>query len=257
MRRSICRRSGAAATLFVATLILTTSFGGISLARAEAAATPPNNSEQQADASQAKRGWLGVKVQNIDEDTAAALGLPEPKGALVTEVSAGGPAAAAGLVPNDAILAINGQAIADGKDLARQISGQTPDSSIELKILRADKEHTLNVKLGAFNEASLETKSDNPENALKERPKLGLMLADGANGEGVMIAEVNPSSDAAEKGIASGDNSGEVDGKPNFKAVDVVENLKTVHEKGRTAVLLRVKSRGEMRSVSVRFNNVG
>ncbi len=257
MRSSICRRSGAAATLFVATLILTTSFGGILLARAEAAATPPNNSEQQTDASQAKRGWLGVKVQNVDEDTAAALGLPEPKGALVTEVLTGGPAAAAGLVPNDAILAINGQAIADGKDLARLILGQTPDSSIELKILRADKEHTLNVKLGTFSEASRETNNGNTENALKERPKLGLKLADGADGEGVTIAEVNPSSDAAEKGIASGDIIMEVDGKPVSKAGDVVESLKSVHEKGRTAVLLRVKSRGEMRSVSVRFNTVG
>ena len=67
------------------------------------------------------RGWLGVKIQNIDEDTAASLGLTEPKGALVTEVTTPGPAAEAGLKNGDAILSVNGSAVADSRDLARQI----------------------------------------------------------------------------------------------------------------------------------------
>ena len=68
------------------------------------------------------RGWLGVKIQNVDDDTAASLGLTEAKGALVSEVTANGPAAAAGLKTQDTILQVNADKIADSRDLARKIA---------------------------------------------------------------------------------------------------------------------------------------
>ena len=93
-------------------------------------------------------GWLGVKIQNIDKDTAATLGLSEPKGALVTEVITPGPAAEAGLKNGDAILSVNGSAVADSRDLARQIAGFSPDTKVDVRILRGQREQTLAVKLG-------------------------------------------------------------------------------------------------------------
>ena len=82
------------------------------------------------------RGWLGVKIQNIDEDIAGSLGLKEPKGALVSEVTADGPAADAGLKVEDAILSVNGKPIDDSRDLARKIADLPANTTVDVKVLR-------------------------------------------------------------------------------------------------------------------------
>src|SRR5262249_23149559 len=97
---------------------------------------------------QIKRGWLGVRIQNVDEKMVPSLGLSEPKGALVAEVTTPGPAARAGIKRGDAILSVNGVKVADSRDLARQIAGFQPDTTVEVKLMRAQKETTVQVKLG-------------------------------------------------------------------------------------------------------------
>lgn len=256
MRSSIRLRSSAAALLLAAGLMSAASLAGTSAANADANPSTPPAAEQQKNTPDTKRGWIGVKIQSIDEDTAAALGLSDAKGALIIEVMPDGPAAMAGLKVNDAVLAMNGQAIADGKDFARLIASQTPDSVADLKIQRADSEQTIKVKLGAFAKEATKTEpSAAPADG--KSPRLGLKLAKGENSEGVLIAEVDPSSDAASKGLASGDVILEINGQQVSSAEQVVESLKTVHGKGRKAVLLLVKSGDEMRSVPVRFSVVG
>jgi serine protease Do len=256
MCSSIRLRSSAAALLLAAGLMSAASLVGTSAANADASPTTPSAAEQQQNAPDTKHGWLGVKIQSIDEDTAAALGLSEAKGALVTEVMSEGPAAMAGLKVNDAILGINGQMIADGKDLAFNIASQNPDSVADLKIQRADSEQTVKVKLGASPQVAAKSEP-NAAPADGKSPRLGLKLAKGENGEGVLIAEVDPNSDAASKGLESGDMILEVNGQVVSTAEQVVENLKTVHDKGRKAVLLLVKSGDKTRSVPVRFSIVG
>ena len=68
------------------------------------------------------RGWLGVKIQNIDASVAARVGLAAPQGALVTEIITPGPAAQSDLRTNDAILSVNGRSIADARELAQQVA---------------------------------------------------------------------------------------------------------------------------------------
>jgi serine protease Do len=256
MRSSIRLRSSAAALLLAAGLMSAASLAGTSAANADTNPSTSGATEQQQNAPDAKRGWLGVKIQSIDEDTAAALGLSDAKGALIIEVMPDGPAAKAGLKVNDAILAMNGQAIADGKDFVRLIASQTPDSTADLKIQRADSEQIVKVTLGAFAKEAANTEPSAAPAAAKS-PKLGLRLAKGENGEGVLIADVDPSSDAASKGLASGDVILEINGQQVTSPEQVVESLKTVHGKGRKAVLLLVKSGDETRSVPVRFSVVG
>jgi hypothetical protein len=102
----------------------------------------------------------------------------------------------AGLKTNDAILAINGQLIADGKDLARQISSQGPESAVDLRIQRADGEQTIKVKLGArpaSNEGASNSRPDT-QSPSNKGPRLGLTLMDGESDEGVLIAEVEEGS---------------------------------------------------------------
>src|SRR5262249_33016202 len=155
-------------------------------------------------------GWLGVKIQNIDEDTAASLGVKETKGALVSEITTPGPAAEAGLKSGDAILSVNGNKVADSRDLARQIAGFSPGTRVDGVGLRGGREQPIGVRLGNSPTAVELAKA---EPMAKEDPKttdlgqLGLTLAPatGPNREGVLITEVDSDSNAAQKGLKSGD----------------------------------------------------
>ncbi len=113
MRSPIIQRGSVAALILVAGLSSSASMADTS--------APPSGSERPLNSSNLlrplRRGHLGIKVQSVDEDTAAALGLANVEGALVTEVMPEGPAALAGLRPADAILAVNGKSIADAKAL--------------------------------------------------------------------------------------------------------------------------------------------
>src|SRR6185312_4632305 len=117
----------------VNTAIYSLSGGNVGIAFAIPSKTAAEVVTQLKSGGSVMRGWLGVKIQNVDEDTAASLGLNEPKGALVSEVTAGGPAAAAGLQNGDAILSVNGNKVADSRDLARQIAGYAPNAKVDVR----------------------------------------------------------------------------------------------------------------------------
>jgi serine protease Do len=217
------------------------------------------------------RGWLGVKIQNVDEDTAAALGLADAKGALVSEVTPDGPAAESGLKAQDAIVAINSDKISDSKDLARKIADIPPGTSVDVKVWRNNAEQSVKVKLGKFPGSSEEiaklerggqaAPDEEEETTSMDLSPLGLKLSplrgpDAKDG-GVMITEVDPSSDAAEKGLKAGDTILEVDRQPVSKPEDVADSVKKVKEKGRTAVMLHIKSADQKRIVSLRFGKEG
>ena len=109
MRSSTTPRCGVTGSLIFAGLVAAMSPLVTSLARAEANPAATAVAEQSKKSTAVNRSWLGVKVQSIDDDTAAALGLPEAKGALVSEVVPDGPAAASGLKGEDAIMAVDHQ----------------------------------------------------------------------------------------------------------------------------------------------------
>lgn len=82
------------------------------------------------------RGYLGVSVQDLSPAQAQALGLPTPLGGLITEVVAGSPAAQAGLLPGDLLLAINGQVILNGYDAMNRVAGTRPGEALLLQVRR-------------------------------------------------------------------------------------------------------------------------
>jgi serine protease Do len=247
----------------VNTAIYSPSGGSVGIAFAVPARTVTEVVAQLRSSGSVSRGWLGVKIQTIDEDTAASLGLPDAKGALVNEVTANGPAAAAGLRNGDAILSINGDRIADSRELARKIAGFTPDTTIDVRVLRGGKEELVKVKLGDFKDAS----GPQPTPARAEPPKpapaislsqLGLSLAPasqarGAAREGVVISEVEANSDAAAKGLRAGDVILEVSSAPVTSTADVQKAVEEAQRLGRRAVLLRVKSGDVSRFVAVQM----
>ena len=252
----------------VNTAIFSPSGGNVGIAFAVPATTVKEVVDQLKSGGSVKRGWLGVKIQNVDDDTAASLGLKEAKGALVSEVTPSGPAQDSGIKAQDAIVEVNGDKILDSRDLARKIAEYAPDTTVKVKVWRHGEEETINVKLGLFPknaEVAMndnDNKGDNDDDAANAKAKtelsqLGLTLMparSGQGGEGVAIAEVDPSSDAAEKGLKPGDVILEVYDKAVSSPEEVVAGIKRAQDMKRTAVLLHVKSSDQKRFVAIQFS---
>ena len=243
----------------VNTAIFSPSGGNVGIAFAVPARTAVDVIAQLKKTGSVSRGWLGVKIQNVDEDTAAAIGLAEAKGALVSEITPNGPASASGLKIQDAIVQVNGDRIVDSRDLARKIAEYAPDTTVDVKVWRGNKEETVKVKLGKFPGSTAEIakleqgrSGDDPTSTALEQ--LGLTLAPAkGGGEGVAVTEVDPDSDAAEKGIKAGDVILEVGGATVTGPADVAEGVKKAKELGRKAVMLYIKSADQRRIVPIQL----
>ena len=116
-----------------------------------------------------RRGWLGVHVQNVTDEIAESLGLPEPKGALVATVSPDSPAAAGGIEPGDVILSFDGQAIENMRNLPRAVAATSIGKSVAVELLRKGENKSVNVAIGQLpaNEEAADdtTQDDNGDNS--------------------------------------------------------------------------------------------
>ncbi|MFM2421847.1 MAG: putative periplasmic serine endoprotease DegP-like [Pseudomonadota bacterium] len=249
----------------VNTAIVSPSGGNVGIAFAVPSRTAVEVIQQLQTSGSVSRGWLGVKIQSLDQDTAAGLGLGEAKGAIISEVTAGGPAALSGLRDGDTILSINGARVEDSRDLARKVAAFAPNTEVQVRVLRGGREQTLPVKLGNFADAS------GPQAPAQKAPEpkavaaipldnLGISVAAGATRgprEGVAITEVKPGTDAATKGIRAGDQILEVGGQPVSSSEDVAKALAEAERSGRPAVIIRIRSGENSRYVGVQFAKKG
>lgn len=242
----------------VNTAIYSPSGGSVGIAFAVPAKTVVEVVNQLRTSGSVSRGWLGVKIQNVDEDTAASLGLGETRGALINEVTADGPAARAGLKNGDTILSVNGSKIADSRDLARRIAGLNPDSTAEVVVLRGGKEQQVAVKLGDFKDANGPVTTPAKAEVPKSSPttdfeSLGLKLSSAKSRDGVQIVDVDGGSDAALKGLRAGDVIIEVSNQPVTGLDDISKGVSEANKLGRKALLLRVRSGDQTRFVAVQL----
>ncbi|MGH1418231.1 MAG: Do family serine endopeptidase [Hyphomicrobiaceae bacterium] len=247
----------------VNTAIFSPSGGNVGIAFAVPANTAREVIKQLRESGTVSRGWLGVKIQNVDEDTAASLGLAEAKGALVSDVTKSGPAEAAGLKMQDAILSVDEQDIIDSRDLARKIAQYAPNSMVDVGIWRNSAKQKIKVKLGRFPTSQAELAAlqngsgPGKKKIAAELQRLGLTLVParvpGKDG-GVAIAEVAPDSDAARKGLKPGDVILEVQGVSVTSQADVVKGVKSALELSRRAVLLHLKSGEQKRFVAIQLS---
>jgi serine protease Do len=243
----------------VNTAIFSPSGGNVGIAFAIPAKTATEVIAQLKNSGSVSRGWLGVKIQNVDEDTASSLGLAEPRGALVTEVTVNGPAAASGLKAQDAILQVNADKINDSRDLARRIAEIAPNTSVDVKVWRNNKEEIVKVKLGTFpggKEDPSKPEPAKPSSSNIELSQLGVTLLPARGGpgkEGVVIAEVAPNSDAALKGLKAGDIILAVGGETVTSPEEVVAGVEKAQSLKRKAVLLHIKSADQKKFVPVQL----
>ncbi len=204
------------------------------------------------------RGYLGVQIQPLTKELADGLGLSSDKGALVDRAENGTPAADAGLKAGDVITAVNGEAIANARDLSRKIAAFKPGTTIQLTYLRQGREQTSSVQLGSLPDEKTASAETHPESG----PQLGLRLAPatsipGAGDEGVAVLNVDPSSAAAAKGIKEGDVILDVAGQTVSTPADVKADIERAQKEGKKALLLRVKDKDRTRFVAISMAALG
>ena len=253
--------------LGVNTAIYSPSGGNVGIAFAVPAKTVNEVVKQLKSGGTVNRGWLGVKIQNVDEDTAASLGLSEPKGALISEVTPSGSGGCSlasrrrtrscrsttTRSPTAAILARKIAELQSGYRRLTLRSGATTPSRPSRSSSACSR--TARKPWPSWRRRRRQPK---PEKSSLELSQLGLTLMPARNGgpkEGVAIAEVDPSSDAAEKGLKAGDVILEVSGQPVAAPDDVVSGVKKAQDMKRSAVLLHVKSADQKRFVAVQLKD--
>lgn len=245
----------------VNTAIYSPSGGNVGIAFAIPAKTAGEVVEQLRTNKTVSRGWLGVKIESVDEDKAASLGLKETRGALINELTPGGPAAQSTLRAGDVVLSVNGAPVENSRDLARKIAEFAPDTNVDLEVMRYGKTETVRVKLGLFPADGQVAAAPPaaPDADATELTALGLSVgvATDTNQEGVVIKEIDNDSDAALKGLRTGDVILEVQGRAIKSPEDVAAGVKKARDDGRKAVLLRVKQGETIRFVAVQLSSKG
>src|SRR3954449_5573498 len=185
------------------TAIYSPSGGSVGLAFAVPASTVQTVVDQLQQDGRVSRGYLGVQIQPLTKELAEGFGLSTEKGALVAGAQDGTPAEKAGLKSGDVITAVDGEPVANARELTRKIGALKPGAKAEITYLRDGKERTATVAL-ASQPGEKEAKVA-PSRSDDGLPRLGLELAPSREGEGVAVAAVDPDGPAAQKGVKEGD----------------------------------------------------
>jgi serine protease Do len=235
----------------VNTAIFSPSGGSVGIAFAIPADTVKKVVAQLKDKGSVTRGWIGVQIQSVTPEIADNLGLKSQQGALVAEPQSGGPAAKAGIEAGDVITSVNGAPVKDARELARQIGGLPPGTSVKLSVLRKGAEKTVTLTLGQLpNEREARAETGNNDATGTDLPRLGLTLAPagqvaGSGNEGVVVTNVDPNGIAADHGFKTGDVILDVAGKKVGNPGEVRDAIRDAQKDGKRTVLMRVKSGGE------------
>ena len=217
-----------------------------------------------------RRGWLGVRIQAVSEEIAESLGLDKPRGALVANVSEGGPAEAAKIEPGDVIITFDGRPVEEMRRLPRMVAETQIDKPVDVVVWRKGEEVSLQVKIGELDEteaavvaaATTGVPEEAPDPGMIDELGLGLASLTGQTREkyglsdatnGVVVTEVTDGSAAADKGLRPGDVIVEVGQEPVASAADVAEKVDAAREAGRKSVLLLLERQGDLRFVALRL----
>ncbi|MGH6817222.1 MAG: Do family serine endopeptidase [Methylovirgula sp.] len=253
------------------TAILSPSGGSIGIGFATPSNTVVPIIDQLRKYGEARRGWLGVRIQPIDASIAASLNLGNVHGALVAGTDTNGPAANAGIVTGDVIVKFDGEQIHDAHQLPKIVAATPVGKSVEIVILRKGQQLTKTVTLGRLEDskkrASLATSSAAPEQSVPNavvQKSLGMAFAslDSASRlkfsikdsvtSGVVVTGVDSDSPAAEKNIQPGEVILEINQEPVSQPADVANKLTALKAAGKKLALLLVASpSGEERFVAL------
>jgi serine protease Do len=251
----------------VNTLIISPTGGSIGIGFAVPSKTVAGVVDQLRQFGELRRGWLGVRIQQVTDEIAESLNVKPARGALVAGVDDKGPAKPAGIEPGDVVVKFDGHDIKEPKDLSRVVADTAVGKEVDVVIIRKGEEQTRRVTLGRLED------NDKPQPAsAKSAPEvekpvtqraLGLDLANLSNDlrsrykikesvKGVVITSVDGASDAAEKRLSAGDVIVEVAQEAVSSSDDIKKRVEQLKKDGKKSVLLLVSNAdGELRFVAL------
>ena len=214
------------------------------------------------------RGYLGVRIQPMNDDLADALGLAPNRGEFVQSVQTGEPAEAAGLQAGDVVLRVDGKDVTPDQTLSFIVANIEPGRRINLEIVRDGQRRTLPVTVGRRpSEEALAAQIFNPDeqDPLQPTPSTGEGVVEQALGlqvipvtpqiagqlgmqgvsQGVVVTAVDPNADAARKGLARGTVILSANGRALASVAELEAAVSAAKAEGREAMLFRVRVRGQ------------
>jgi serine protease Do len=225
----------------VNTAIFSPSGGNVGIAFAIPASTTKAVVADLIKNGAVERGWLGVSIQPVTDELAEAVGLAEASGAIIASASPDGPADEAGLKTGDIVLSVNDESIESPKDLATFIAALEPGSDADLTIWRDGNSESLAVKLGELPAPDVLAAATGPAEAESQSmDDLGLAIERGP--DGIIVTDVIPGSEAANRGFRSGDVIEKVNGQDVRNLRDVGEGLEAAKDAGRDSVLFQLRN---------------
>ncbi|MDP3263766.1 MAG: Do family serine endopeptidase [Tabrizicola sp.] len=247
----------------VNTAILSPNGGSIGIGFSMASNVVTKVVDQLKEFGETRRGWLGVRIQDVTPDVAEAMGLEEAKGALVTDVP-DGPAKEAGVTAGDVITMFAGQPVGDAGDLTRRVADAPIGEAVPVIVQREGKTETLQVTLGRREEAEaapIPAASPAPAEP-KELQSLGLTLTPlneelrgglglDAGAEGLVVTAVDQASEAFTKGLREGDLITEAGQQKIVRLQDLENRIAEAKGAGRKSLLLLVRRGGDPRFVAL------
>jgi len=253
----------------VNTAIISPSGGSIGIGFAVPSKTVVGVIDQLREFGETRRGWLGVRIQQVTDEIAESLEIKPPRGALIAGVDDKGPAKPAGIEPGDVVITFDGKGIKEMKDLPRAVADTAVGKEVDVVVIRKGKEMTKRVKLGRLEDGEklieASAKSSAPDTAVKPPAQKALGLDLSAltkeartrykikdSVKGVLITDVDGASDAAEKRLSAGDVIVEVAQEAVTNAADVKKRVDQLKKDGKKSVLLLVSNAsGELRFVAL------
>jgi serine protease Do len=238
----------------VNTAILSPNGGSIGIGFSMASNVVSRVVDQLTEYGEIRRGWLGVRIQDVDEDIAESIdGLDRAAGAVVTGVPEG-PAKDAGILQGDVIVIFDGREVEDVRDLVQTVGNTEVGKAVDVVVVRDGEQVTLSVTLGLRDDEQL-ARADEPlvnEDAPKDYEGLGITLSnlteeireglDLAVGlEGVVVVDVVETSEAFEKGLQSGDVIVEAGQEKITSLAEFDAQVSVTIESGRKTMLLLVR----------------
>jgi serine protease Do len=251
----------------VNTAIISPSGGSIGIGFAVPSKAAVAVIDQLKQFGETRRGWLGVRIQQVTDEIAESLGIKPARGALVAGIDDKGPAKPAGIEPGDVIVKFDGKDIKEMRDLPRVVADTPVGKDVPVLVIRKGKEETKTVKLGRLEDgeklAALTTKPDDPATAPVVKKTLGLELAGISDDlrkkykikdsvKGIVIVGVDAGSSAADKRLTAGDVIVEIAQEAVASADDFQAKIEKLKKDGRrTALLLVAGADGELRFVAL------
>ena len=216
-----------------------------------------------------RRGWLGVRIQQVTDDIGESLNISPPRGALVAGIDDKGPAKPAGIEPGDVIVTFDGHDVKEMHDLPRIVADTPVGKTVDVVIIRKGKEETHKVTVGRLQDntqvAEATTKDNPPAQKSVVQKTLGLELSSLSDDQrhkfkirddikGVLVTGVDPSVAMADpdKRLAAGDIIVEVQYSAVNTPADLQKRVDQLKSQGKKmAVLLVSNGQGETRFVAL------